>query len=315
MIMIKPAADISLPFQIEGGNLRGRIVRLGPALDEILGKHDYPPPVARLLAEMAATGAALAAMLKYAGKFSLQARGDGPVRLVVADMTHDGGLRAYAQYDANGVAQMGDEGIGLLGKGYLAFTVEPPADIKQESYQGIVELRGKDIAAAAQYYFRESEQIPTGIVTASSRDSDGHWHAGCLILQHMPDEGGTGGLDLSIGDPPPASRDTSTANDWQRAMMLMSTCTPLELTDPDIAPETLLYRLFHEEGVRAFAPRALRHVCACATRITDTLRLFSRDEVASMAENGVVTMNCQFCGAQYRYTAAEIEQIFAVPSA
>ena len=315
MTMTPQAADLSLPFQIEGGNLRGRIVRLGPALDEILGKHDYPLPVACLLAETAATGSALAAMLKYAGKFSLQARGDGPIRLIVADMTHDGGLRAYAQYDADRVAQMGDEGIGLIGKGYLAFTVEPPAEMKQESYQGIVELRGKDIAAAAQYYFRESEQIPTGIVTAARRDTAGHWHAGCLVLQHMPEEGGTGSLDLSLPPASPAPGDSSTANDWQRAMMLLSTLTPTELTDPDIALETLLFRLFHEDGVRAFAPRPLRHACACSTRIADTLRLFSREEVTSMAENGVVTMNCQFCGAQYRYTTAEIDQIFTTPSA
>lgn len=173
--------DISLPFQIEAGDLRGRLVRLGAALDEIFGKADYPLPVAQLLAETAVTGAALAAMLKYAGKFSLQAKGDGAVRQVVADMTHEGGVRAYAQYDAAQVAAMGDAGIGLLGRGYIAFTVEPPAGVKQDSYQGIVELRGKDIAAAVQYYFRESEQIPTGIVTAAQCDATGHWQAGCLI--------------------------------------------------------------------------------------------------------------------------------------
>lgn len=300
--MITPASapDTALPFQIEDSSLRGRIVRLGATLDDILGKHDYPLPVAQVLAETMVTAAALAAMLKYAGKFSLQTRGDGAVRLIVADVTHDGDLRAYAQYDADRVGAMGDEGIGLLGKGYLAFTVEPPAELKQESYQGIVELRGKDIAAAAQYYFRESEQIPTGIVTTARRDDTGHWHAGCLILQHMPEEGGT----------PATPSDSATADAWQHAMMLLSTLTQAELADPELPSETVLFRLFHNEGVRVFAPHPLRHACTCATRITDTLRLFSRDEVSSMAERGVVTMNCQFCGAHYRYTEAEIERIF-----
>ncbi len=131
-----------LPFQIEASDLRGRVVRLGPALDAILQKHGYPDPVAQLLAETVVIGAALAAMLKYQGKFTLQARGDGPVGLVVADSAADGALRGYAQYDAEAVARMGDEGIGLLGRGHLAFTVEQPDEPGRESYQGIVELRG-----------------------------------------------------------------------------------------------------------------------------------------------------------------------------
>lgn len=294
-----PTNDLVLPFQIETGDLRGRLVRLHGALDEILLKHDYPDPVARLLAETVATGAALASMLKFAGKFSLQAKGDGAVTLLVADMTHDGGLRAYARYDALQVMNMGDDGIGLLGRGHLAFTIEPPAALKQESYQGIVALRGQNIAEAVQHYFRDSEQIPTGLVAAARRDDRGHWHGGCLILQHVPEDGGV------IG-----GRDSATGDAWQTAMMLMSSCTPAELTDPNLAPENLLFRLFHESGVTAFPPRALRHACACAERIPDTLRLFSRAEIKDMAENGIVTMTCKFCNAAYRYTEEEIDRLF-----
>lgn len=294
------AFDRITPFQLESGRLRGRLVRLGPVLDTMLDKHGYPAPVARLLAETAVTGAALAAMLKYEGRFTLQAKGDGPVRLLVADMTHAGGLRAYARYDAAAVAAMGDEGIGLLGKGHLAFTVEPSGE-GQETYQGIVPLRGANMAAAAQYYFRQSEQIPTGLLAAVAQEPDGAWRAACLMLQQMPDAGGQG-----------ATADGMTPQEfWQHVMVLMSSCTPEELLDPALLPADLLYRLFHGEQVRATPAMPLSHFCACATRIRDALRLFSREEVQDMAQDGVVTMHCEFCNSAYRFDEAAIAEIFA----
>ena len=300
--------DAITPFQLETGTLRGRCVRAAALRDEILHKHDYPYPVARLLAETIVTTAALAAMLKFSGRFTLQARGDGAVKLIVADMTHTGGMRGYAKYDAAEVARMGDEGIGLLGKGHLAFTIEPPAGSGQESYQGIVTLRGKDIAAAAQNYFRQSEQIPTGLLTAVRQDETGRWSGACLILQQIPASGGTPAA------PPAMLPEGQTPQEfWQHVMVLMSSCTAAEMLDPALPPETLLYRLFHGEKVRATAPLALSHVCTCAARIRDTLRLFSRAEVADMAQNGIVTMTCQFCNSSYAYDEAAIEEIFAPP--
>lgn len=291
--------DAITTFQLASGLLRGRLVRAGTVLATILDKHDYPAPVARLLAETVVTGAVLAAMLKFEGRFTLQAKGDGPVTLLVADTTHDGGLRAYAKFDAAGVARMGDEGIGLLGQGHLAFTIEPPAESGKESYQGIVALRGKDIAAAAQNYFRQSEQIPTGLITAVRQSEDG-WRGACLIVQQMPEEGGTGGI-----------ADMTPQEFWQHVMVLMSSCTPEELLDDALPPEQLLYRLFHGEGVTASPPQPLHHFCACGTRIRAAVRLFKPAELQEMAVDGVVSMTCQFCNSSYHYDTAAIAEILA----
>ncbi len=292
--------DSVTPFQLESGLLRGRLVRAGVVLDDILHKHDYPAPVARLLAETVVTGTALATMLKFEGRFTLQAKGDGAVTLLVADTTHEGGLRAYAKFDPVAVARMGDEGIGLLGKGHLAFTIEPPAGGNQESYQGIVALRGKDIAAAAQNYFRQSEQIPTGLLATVAVDDAGRWSGACLIVQQMPGEGGTAVV-----------QDMTPQEFWQHVMVLMSSCTPAELLDPVLPPEQLLYRLFHGEKVAASPALPLRHVCTCSTRIRNAIRLFSADELKEMAVDGVVTMTCQFCNSSYHYDEAAIAEILA----
>lgn len=292
--------DAITPFQLENGRLRGRLVRLGAVLDTMLAKHEYPPPLVALLAETAVTAAALASMLKYDGRFTLQAKGDGAVRLLVADLTHTGGVRAYARYDAAAVAAMGDEGIGLLGKGHLAFTVEPSAE-GQQTYQGIVPLRGATVAAAAQHYFRHSEQIPTGLLTAARRQPDGTWRAACLMLQQLPEAGGQA-----------VTADGMTQQEfWQHVMVLMSSCTPEELLDAELPATGLLYRLFHGEAVRAAPAMPLSHVCTCAARIRGALRLFSREEVQSMAQDGVVTLNCEFCNNAYRFNEVEIAEIFA----
>ncbi len=298
--MMTDAFDAITPFQLESGRLRGRLVRLGALLDRMLTRHGYPEPVARLLAETAVTGAALASMLKYEGRFTLQAKGDGPVRQLVADLTHDGGMRAYARFDGAGVAAMGDEGIGMLGKGYLAFTVEPSGE-GQQTYQGIVPLRGATMAAAVQHYFRQSEQIPTGLLAAVRREPSGGWRGACLMLQQMPDAGGQGAT--ADGMTPPEF--------WQHVMVLMSSCTPEELLDPALPATDLLYRLFHGEQVAAAAPMPLHHACTCASRIRGVLRLFRQEEVQSMAQDGVVTMHCEFCNDTYRFNEAEIAQIFA----
>jgi molecular chaperone Hsp33 len=294
------ATDGITSFHLESGRLRGRLVRVSHVLDELLGKHDYPQPVARLVAEAVATSTALASMLSFTGRFTLQARGDGAVTLLVADTMHDGGLRAYARYDADAVAKMGDEGIGLLGQGHLAFTIEP-ADPDQESYQGIVELRGMNLAAAAQNYFRQSEQIPTGLMSAAQQTATGAWQAACIIIQQMPETGGVVYETLP---------DMTAAEFWQHVMVLMSSCTLTELLDPLLPPETLLYRLFHGEGMATTSQQSLHHHCGCSARIEAAVRLFDRADITEMAENGIVTMNCQFCSHVYHYDSTEIERIF-----
>lgn len=295
------ADDLVQPFQIESSHLRGRLVRLGPALDAILKKHAYPMPVARLLAETTAVAVALAFALKYVGKFTLQSKGDGPVTLLVVDVSSEGDVRAYAQFDHDAVAKMGDAGVGLLGRGYLSFTVDQGNRPGRDTYQGIVELRGSTIAEATQYYFRQSEQIPTGIIAGASEGADNAWRGGALMLQQIPREGGA-------PRPPPGSTEE---DDWHRAMLLMGTCSVSEMTERSIAANDLLFRLFHEDGVRVFDPHNLRHKCNCGDRVNGTLRMFGRKAVEDMVEGSLVTITCQFCNATYSFDAAQRAALFA----
>lgn len=295
--------DCVQPFQIETNAFRGRLVRVGPALDMILKKHAYPTPVAMLLGETVAVAVALAFSLKYEGKFTLQSKGDGPVKLLVADVQSNGDIRGYAQFDDTGVARMGDEGIGLLGKGYLAFTVDQSNLPGADTYQGIVELRGKNIAEATQTYFRQSEQIPTALIAAVRQDEGGIWHGGALMLQRMP---------LKGGKSPKLVEGSQAEDDWRRAMIIMSTCTPEELTAATLAPNDLLFRLFHEDGVRITPARAVRHACACRERVPQTLRLFGAQAVEDMADDkGLVSMTCQFCNASYTFDAPQRAALFS----
>jgi molecular chaperone Hsp33 len=290
--------DLILPFQLESTLFRGRLVRLGPALDLILRQHAYPEPVATLLGEAVTVASALAASLKYDGVFTLQAKGDGAVRMLVADVTNDGGVRAYAQYDAEKLAAVADaSGGALLGKGYLAFTCTLAET--DDRYQGIVELSGNGIAEAVQHYFRQSEQVPTGLVAAVVRDGAGAWRGGCLLLQQMPREGGLAAPTLDVESNSPA------AEDWTRTMMVMGTCKPEELTDPALEPTALLYRLFHEEGVRVYDAHALRHQCRCSReRVAAMLASLPSAEVESLAVNGTVSVTCEFCNSSYSFDEA-----------
>ena len=245
-----PPDNLVQPFRLEALSLRGRLVRLGDALETILGQHAYPDPVAQLLGEALVLGTALGTSLKFKGVFTFQAKGDGPVRMLVADITNDGGLRAYAQFSDVLETPLGDVAT-LLGKGFLAFTVDQ--QINEDRYQGIVSLENGSLAHAVQHYFLQSEQLPTGLLAVVRRDSDGHWRGGCLMLQRMPREGGIT-QDL----------ETNADEDWRRAMLLMATCRPEELTDPTLSAHDLLYRLFHEEGVRVYDPLPLRAQCRCS---------------------------------------------------
>ena len=273
-----------LPFQLEKSSFRGRNVRLGAVLDTIINQHAYPAPVGRLLGETMVIAAMLGTSLKFDGVFTLQVKSDGIVRLLVADVTSEGNVRAYAQYDAARV----EEGGVLLGEGYLAFTVDQAET--DEHYQGIVKLEGDSLAEAVQHYFRQSEQIPTGILAAASQDAEGHWYGGGLMLQRMPREGGI------------VAADTSVEDDWHRAMILMQSCTVEELADPGLDGETLLYRLFHEEGVRVYEAKVLQHKCRCSReRVAAMLRSLPRQEIEALAVDGIVSVTCEFCSSKYDF--------------
>lgn len=292
--------DLVQPFQIDPFALRGRLVRLGPTLDRILSQHDYPEPVAMLLGEAITLAVVLAGALKYEGVFTLQTKGDGPVKLMVADVSTTGAVRGYAQYDGARV----DAAAGarasvpdLVGTGYIAFTVDQGEDT--DRYQGIVELAGDTLAECAGHYFRQSEQIQAGIRLAVGRAGQGGaWRAGGLMLQRVPPEGGYGVIADDVED------------GWRRAMVLMSSATPDELVDPGLPARRLLFRLFHEDGVRVYDTHPLEARCRCSReRIETILRAFPADEIEDMRSEKQITVTCEFCNSHYVFDAADLGRL------
>jgi molecular chaperone Hsp33 len=292
--------DLVQPFQIDPFALRGRLVRLGPAIDRILSQHDYPEPVAVLLGEAITLAVVLAGALKYDGIFTLQTKGDGAIRLMVADVSTSGAVRGYAQYDAAKLDAAADSEApvpDLVGAGYIAFTVDQGEHT--DRYQGIVELAGDTLADCAKHYFRQSEQLQAGIKLAVGRVGPGGiWRAGGLMLQRVPPEGGYGPIADDVED------------GWRRAMVLMSSTTAAELTDPDLPPRRLLYRLFHEEGVRVYDTHPLEARCRCSReRIETILRAFPADEIDDMRKERVVSVTCEFCNRRYDFDAADFGRL------
>jgi molecular chaperone Hsp33 len=296
--------DLVQPFQIEPFALRGRLVRLGPAIDRILSQHAYPEPVAAMLGEAITLAVLLAGALKYDGVFTLQTKGDGPIPMIVADVSTDGAVRGYAQYDQAKLDAVAAEpetaGLSvprLLGGGYIAFTVDQGEET--DRYQGIVELAGASLADCAQHYFRQSEQIQAGIKLAVGRTGPGGaWRAGGLMLQRVPPEGGYGVIADDVED------------GWRRSMVLMSSATAGELIDPELSPHRLLFRLFHEDGVRVYDTHAVEARCRCSReRIETILRAFPADELDDMGKERVTTVTCEFCSRRYTFDADEIRRL------
>lgn len=286
--------DQTQPFLLESSGIRGRLLRLGAVADTILSRHDYVEPVAALLGEMLALSGALSSLLKFEGIFTAQAKGEGPVGLLIADVTAEGHVRGYASCDQERLEAllMANPRPGLsalMGTGYFAHTVD--IEGSGERYQGIVELSGETLADCLQHYFLQSDQVQSGIVLAARRIA-GHWRAGALVLQRVPEEGGDTAPLSSIDD----------EEAWRRAMVLQVTCTPEELLNPELPAHDLLYRLFHEEGVRVFAPRPLKAECRCSReRIEKVLAAMSPEDIREMTVDGVVEATCEFCNTRYRF--------------
>jgi molecular chaperone Hsp33 len=297
------ADNLLRPFQLERTALRGRVVRLGNLVDRVLTRHDYPEPVGRLLGELLVLAATLAGALKFDGTFSLQIRSDGPISLMLADCTNDGAMRGYARYDeARVAAAPGRDAGALLGNGRLAFTVDQ--NESGQAYQGIVELSGATLTDCMQTYFRQSEQLRTGLKIAVDRieaDDGARWRAGGIMIQRLADE---------MADP---WRDAPLDDDWLRTMLLLGTATDAELVDPHLPPERLLWHLFHEEGVRVFTPLALRFGCRCSReRVETMLRRFPEHELGDMKDDdGDVVVTCQFCNADFRFDDAQLARLHA----
>ena len=302
--------DYVLPFQLEASGARGRLVRLGPVVDEILNRHHYPERVLLLLGEAVTLTAMLGAALKFDGKFILQTQSNGAVSFLVVHYSSPGHVRGYASYNRDDLGAS-PNGVGaskpLLGDGHLAMTIDSGAGM--ERYQGIVGLAGNTLVDAAHEYFDQSEQIPTFIriavarhFTAGDGASPGQWtwRAGGLMVQKLTREGGRQDSD-DYSQPDGGSVDD---DGWRRAKALAATVEDHELLDPTLSPDRLLYRLFHEEQVRAFEATPLDAQCNCSReRVETMLNQFSSEELDGMAEDDIITVTCEFCNTPYKFDA------------
>ena len=298
--------DLVQPFQIENGAARGRLVRLGPAVQQVIAGHQYPEPVAAMLTQAIALSALVAGIFKFDGVFSLQAKGDGPVSLLAVDLTSYGALRGFAQYDKEALAALDESWRDgpvpyLLGGGYLAFTVDQGQDT--ESYQGIVDLTGAMLADCAHNYFRQSDQFEGVVKLTSGLDNDGNWRAAGLLVQKMPLKG----LVLQSGD----AGDEDFEEAWRRAVVLMSSSRDDELLDRTLHPHDLLFRLFHEDGVRVFDPAPLEMGCRCSSeRVENMLQSFPRAEIETLKVGDDIVVTCEFCGHDYVYSNDDIDWLY-----
>lgn len=307
------ADDMVRTFRIGATRVLGRHVRLGAALDTVMRQHDYLDSLSGLLGELMALSVVLSHSIKYDGRFTVQTKGDGPVRMMVADISSAGAIRGYA--DISGeipiMAELGDAPVPrLLGAGYLAFTVDQGPDT--ERYQGIVPLEGPTLSACAHDYFRRSEQIETGIVLACGR-VDGAWRASALMLQRLPE-----GRDLPSGEEAQPLGDAAFTDEeeeddlWRRSMILMSSVKTDELLDPALNSDRLLFRLFGAESVWAYPPRGLAFGCPCSrARAAGMLRGLPRGEVEQLKLDGQVEVTCQFCNRTQSFDDAALDALYA----
>jgi molecular chaperone Hsp33 len=313
------ADDSVLPFEIAALDLRGRIVRLGPMLDDILALHNYPSPVAKLLGEAIVLTVLLGSSLKFDGRFILQTQADGPVHMLVVDYTSPGKIRACARFDearvAEAIASQSASAGKLLGRGHLAMTIDQGSDMSR--YQGLVALTGGDLEDAAHEYFLRSEQIPTRVRLAVAEElrasSDGprhRWRAGGLLLQFLPKKAERmRGPDLDPGDAPEGMTPHVVPEDeaWVEGRSLIATVDDIELIDQDLSSERLLYRLFHERGVRVFRSLAMRAQCSCSRdNVAAMLSSFSQDDRDHMVEDGKISVTCEFCNSKYVFKPEDV---------
>jgi len=305
--------DLIMPFRTNRSGVFGRVVRLGPVIDSILNRHDYPEPVSRVLGEAVALTTLLGSSLKFDSAFSgrliLQTKTDGPINLLVVDFEEPGRVRAYASFNEDKVEALGrsarEEPGLLLGTGHLAMTIDPGGHL--DRYQGIVALDGSGLSEAAHTYFRQSEQIPTFLRLAVARHFAGgrwQWRAGGLLVQYVPpvEEGATSddeNEEVLLGEDDER---------WTSTRVLAETVEDHELLDPTLTPERLLYRLFADEGVRAFPAVGLEERCRCSRdRVSKLLGSFGAEELQDMREaDGAITVTCEFCNTKYRFETEEI---------
>ena len=295
------------PFFLPNRPVRGRLVRLGVLADALLGRHDNPLAVNRLAGEALALVAGLASALKFRGSFSLQAKGDGPISMLLADCTDSGALRFHARIDPERMPALLDadpqpSARALLGAGYLAFSVDQGPDM--ERHQGIVAIEGDSLAAMAGHYFETSEQHACWVRLAARKTQAG-WRAGALVLERIAVDGGIAlepELDNAILDDAAIAHDDTAAEAWNTAVILASTLGDEELLDDAISSEQLLNRLFRSEGVAIDRPRALAYGCRCSrAKLAGILETFPATDLDHMQVEGDIIMTCEFCNLDFRF--------------
>lgn len=311
--------DTVLPFQLDRSDIRGRVARLDGVLDRVLAQHDYPPVIEALVAEISVLAALIGQAIKLRWKLSLQVRGDGPARIVAADYygpTAEGEparIRAWASYDPDRLDVNGNP-FAQIGKGYFAILMDQGEGT--HPYQGITPLAGGSLSACAETYFAQSEQLPTRFALAFGRATEPgraeHWRAGGVMLQHLPKasihiagEGGSGEDGLLTSADILGGEESE---NWNRANILLDTVEALELIGPRVQPTDLLVRLFHEEGPRVYDAQPVTFGCSCSEdRVRTSLSIYSAKDIAYMTTDaGIVTADCQFCGAHYEFDPATL---------
>lgn len=285
------------PFQTADGGVRGRLVRMGDVVDDILKRHEYPEPVAAALGETLVLAAILGGALKFDGIFTVQIKGDGAITMLAADMTTPGKMRGYASFDAEKIDDLQiDESMGaiksLFGDGHIAFTIDQGGG---KRYQGIVELKGGSLAECMEDYFRQSEQLDT-LLRAGVNNDHGNWRAGGMMVQRLP------------GESAQEIRQDDAEEAWRNAEALAATVSDDELTHPLQKSSELLYKIFHEDGVWLFDPHVLVDECSCsAERFLGSLKTFAAAELSELAMDGSIDTDCQFCNARYSFSLGDLD--------
>lgn len=299
--------DTVLPFQLDSADVRGRIARLDDVFNAVLRQHDYPEPIQALVAEAVLLTALIGQTIKLRWKLSLQIRGNGPARLIATDYygpAADGEpakIRAYASFDADRLDKDATP-FSMVGQGYFALLLDQGKG--SEPYQGITPLEGASLAACAQTYFAQSEQIPTRFVLSFGKSKlpreSQRWRGGGIMVQHMPPASPQVTAKSVTRVQKPAVDDDS----WNRVNHLLDTVEDLELIGPSVQPTELLVRLFHQERPRVFDPQPVEFGCTCSpARVKSTLSIYSAKDIAHMTtEAGIVTADCQFCGAHFEFS-------------
>ena len=302
--MVNTKFDSCVSFHINNNAFFGRFVRLDNVINTILSKHQYPKVVSSVLAESIALAALLASALKYEGLFTLQTKSNGPINMIVIDISSDGTIRASASYDEQRIENAKklrktedehEEAPHYLGQGYLAFTVDQGGPDKM--YQGVVEIQGKTLSECALRYFKQSEQIDTALklYVKEPEYPEDKWQSAGILLQKLPNEGGTEINEDEVKD------------SWEEAVIFLESLQPQEIFDSNLSSEVLLHRLYHSHQLSVSHNKDYKFGCRCnREKLRTILSNMSEKEIDSLSEKGKITAECSFCGEKYSFEKGEL---------